>query len=146
MQSDNKFGELVYELQFLRGVGESIQQRIGLINSTIAELQLAISTLEGISNEEPGVSMLVPIGGGSYVRAKLDDKEKLIIGIGADIAVEKNISTAKDDFQTRIIELEKVRLSLRQQLEETSLKTEEIQREIQKISKTSGEAEDVRGA
>jgi len=147
VQSDETLGKLVYEIQILRGIAESIQQRMDLVNTAITELRLAASTLEGIGSEESGNSLLVPIGGSSYIRARLDDKERLIVGIGADVAVEKTVGEAKEDFQARVLELEKVRISLQQQLEETLTKIDGVQREIQRVTQQkSGEAGDVRGA
>jgi hypothetical protein len=81
MANQENFEKLVYEFQYLRGVSDSIQQRIEMINATVGEIQIATATLEGISGEKPGSSMLVPIGGGSYVWAKLDDHEKIIVGV-----------------------------------------------------------------
>ena len=144
MQGNQDLEKLIYELQYLRGAAQNIQQRIGLINATIAETQVAISTLEGINNEESGSSMLMPIGGGSYVRAKLDDSEKLIVGIGADVAVEKTVAETKEEFQSRILEFEKARASLKQQLDNISANMNGIQREAQKLAQqTRGEAKNV---
>lgn len=134
MQRDETLDKLVYELQILRGFAESIQQRIGYVNAAVAELQLATSTLEGISSEESDDTLLMPIGGGSYIRAKLIDREKLVVGIGGDIAMEKTVAEAKEDFKTRILELEKARTSLQQQLEEASARMDGVQRELRKIT------------
>ena len=146
MQSDDALGKLVYELQILRGLEESIQQRIAYVNAAITELELATSTLEGIGSGGLEDALLVPIGGSSYIRAKLEDSNKLIVGIGADVAVEKTVGEAKEGFQARILEFEQVRTSLQQQLDEVSTKLDGLQREIQSMTRQAGgEAGDVRG-
>ena len=144
MQSNKALEKLIYEIQALRGVAESVQQRIGLLNATITEVQLAISTLEGVSEEGSSSSMLVPIGGGSYLRATLESSDKLIVGVGADVAVEKTIAECKEDFQSRILELENFRTSLKQQFDEISTKMSGLQREAQKVAQESrGETQNV---
>ena len=143
MSGDEALEELIYELQYLRSVVENIQQRVSLIDATLDELRAAISTIEGIVNEESACSMLVPIGGGSYIRARLEDSEKLIVGVGADVALEKTVDGAKEDFQSRILELEKVRVSLQQQASEISTQMSTIQREAQKMAQARGEAKNV---
>lgn len=146
MASQENFEKLVYEFQYLRGIADNIQQRLEMITATVGEIQVATATLEGISSEEPGNSMLVPIGGGSYVWAKLDNREKIIVGVGADVAVEKTIVAAKEDFQARILELEKAQNVLQKQFEEISSKMSELQREIQRITQQqTGKTENVRG-
>lgn len=144
MQSNETLGKLVYELQLVKGFVEIIQQRLGLIRAAISELQQATSTLEGIEKEELDGSILVPIGGGSHIRANLGDVKKLIVGIGADVAVEKTILEAKEGFQTRILELEKAGMSFQKQIDDASTKINGLQREIRRISETREKKEDVR--
>ncbi|MFH0748604.1 MAG: prefoldin subunit alpha [Candidatus Bathyarchaeota archaeon] len=144
MQSNEALEKLIYELQYLRGAAENIQQRIELINASLTEIQVAISTLDGMGSEVSGSSMLVPIGGGSYIRAKLDDPEKLLVGIGADVIVEKTVPKAKEDLQGRSLELEKARAAFKQQFNEVSMNINKIQREAQKIAEqVRGEAKNV---
>jgi prefoldin alpha subunit len=77
---------------------------------------------------------LVPIGGGSYIKSKLEDSEKLIVGIGANIAVEKNFGEAQEDFQARLLRLEQVRNSLQKQLEELGTKITNTRTNFQTLS------------
>ena len=143
MESDEAVNKLIYELQVLRNVGEDLQQRIGFVNAAISELKMAASTLEGLG--EVAEDMLVPIGGGSYVRAKLVDRERLIVGIGSDTAVEKTVAEAREDFNVRVLELEKARSSLQGQFDEASARVDVVQRELRKLTQvgqTTGEASD----
>ena len=147
MQRDESLDKLVYELQILRGMSESIQQRISLVHSALMELNMATSTLEGITNEEDADSMLIPIGGGSYIRGKIDDRKNIIVGVGANVAVEKTVEEAKNDFQSRILELDKVRTSLQTQLDESITKADGLQREIRRLTQRArGDIPNVRGA
>lgn len=125
---------LVMELQILQETADNIQQRIGLTYAAINELQIAHNTLKGIKKEKNGSSLLIPIGGGSYVKGKLEDSEKLIVGIGANVAVEKNIGEAQEAFQTRLLRLEKVRDSLQKQLEEIVTKITNTRTHFQTLS------------
>lgn len=147
MQRDESLEKLVYELQILRGFVENIHQRIDMINNVVVELRLATATLDGIESDGgEGSLTLIPIGGGSYIQAKLANVEKLIVGIGANVAVDKTFGEAKEHFQARILELEQVGASLKQQLDETTMRMDKTQREIRIITEQGGAANDVRGA
>lgn len=143
-QRDEALEKLVYQIQVLRNVEENLEQRLAYVTTAITELQLAISTLEGIGAK--GSSLLVPIGGSSYIKAILDDPEKLIVSVGADVAVEKNFNDAKEDYEARISEYEGFRSSLQKQIEDLTSKLDELQRDAQSISQNpSGESSFVRG-
>jgi prefoldin alpha subunit len=125
---------LVMDLQILQETADTIQSRIGLTNAAINELQIAYNTLEGIKKEKNGSSLLMPIGGGSYIKSKLEDSKKLIVGIGANVAVEKSIGEAQEAYQTRLLRLEKARDSLQNQLEEIVTKITNTRTQFQTLS------------
>jgi prefoldin alpha subunit len=125
---------LIVELQVLQGTVENLQSRIGLTNAAINDLQIAAETIEGLKEEKEGSQLLVPIGGGSYLKAKVEDSERLIVGLGANIAAEKSVGEAKDGFETRILRLEKMRNGLQKQLEETFTRVNNTRNQIQILS------------
>ncbi len=64
--------------------------------------------------------MLVPIGGSSYIKVKLADTSKVIIGVGAGVSVEKTLSEAKSTLKERLDELEKTMHAAQQQLSQVA--------------------------
>ncbi len=133
-QVENEVQRLIYELQLLEGASETLQTQIGLVNASMNELQLANVALEGLKHEEQGADILVPLGGGAYLKAKIEDAERLIIGVGADVAVEKTVSEAQEDVGARLLELDKTRVSLRQQLDQALSRMETVRRRVQEIT------------
>ena len=113
---EETFRRLVVELRILEGTAEALQSRIGLVNAALTELRVANMTLEGLEKEEKEAALVVPIGGGSYIEATLRSADKIIVGAGAGVAVEKTIKEAKENLGNRISNLEKTRTSLEQQL------------------------------
>jgi prefoldin alpha subunit len=126
---------LVVELQYLEGTAQAIQQRISLVDAAITEMQVANSTMEGLRSESVGEDVLVPIGGGSYIRAKIGDNEKLIVGIGADVAIEKGLPEAIESYNARVAELQKARSALERQIEQILARIEKGRQELQTLAK-----------
>jgi len=85
------------------------------VNSMIADLTYASMTLEGLEKQKENAELLVPIGGGSYIKAKLETPDKVTVGIGAGVSVEKTLQEAKDIINKRLEDLGKTRVSLQQQ-------------------------------
>jgi len=110
------FRRLVVELRIMEGTAETLQARINLVNAALTELTYARMTLDGVGKEQPEAPLFVPIGGGSYVKAKLESSDKVVVGMGAGVSIEKTMAEAKTIVQNRVSELEKTRVSLQQQL------------------------------
>jgi prefoldin alpha subunit len=64
-------------------------------------------TLDGIEKEKENAELLVPIGGGAYVKVKLENTNKIIVGMGAGVSIEKTLPEAKTTLKERLDELEK---------------------------------------
>ena len=118
-----------------------MQTRIGLINGVLSELRVSGLTLEGLESEKKGSQLFVPIGGGSYVKAKLETTETVVVGIGADVAVERTLKEAKVELEARIAELEKSRDMLRQQYNQVVGKMQVNRAKMEEVSAKLREGE-----
>lgn len=147
---EEKFRRLAVELRILEGTVETIQSRINIVNSALTELSIANMTLEGMEKEKQNSSLLVPIGGGSYIKAKLESADTVIVGIGAGVATERTINKAKENIGKRIADVEKTRAALQQQLTQVIQRIQEGREELQeftaKLSKRGEKTEGVRKA
>lgn len=104
------------------------------MNSALAELKVSNLTLEGLEKEKKGAQLFVPVGGGSYVKAKLETTKKVVVGIGADVAVEKSLKDAKEELNKRIAELDKTREALGQQFNQVVNRIQENRTKMEEIS------------
>ena len=87
-----------------------------MIQAALRDVLVANSTLEGINRKPKGTETLVPIGADSYMRAEISDSEKVVMGIGAEVCMEKTIDESLAELRNRQAELEKTRTSIEQQL------------------------------
>lgn len=106
---------LSVEIRILEQTAENLNTRINMINTMIADLTYANMTLEGLEKQKENAELLVPIGGGSYIKTKLETPDKVTVGIGAGVSVEKTLQEAKDIIDKRLEELGKAKASLQQQ-------------------------------
>ena len=134
-EDEEEFRKIATEVRLLESTAQAIQSRINFVNAALTELNLAKMNLEGLEKEKIETSLLVPIGGGSYVKAKLESIENVVVGIGAGVAVEKTFNEAKNILSKRIEELEKLYGRLQQQLSQISQKIQEDRAKLEEISK-----------
>jgi len=135
------FRRLAVELRILEGTADALQARLNLVNAALTELNFARMTLEGMEKETPDASLFVPIGGGSFIKAKLESTDKVIVGAGAGVSIERTMTEARQTVQNRISELEKTRVSLQQQLVQVVGRIEEDRGKLQDLSVKLSQAE-----
>lgn len=95
------------ELRYYEQTAEALQQRLSMMNAAMTDLTYANLTLESIEKEKENAEMMVPIGGSSYINVKLANPDKVVVGMGAGVSVEKTLPEAKDIIKQRLDELEK---------------------------------------
>lgn len=130
-KSEEEFRKLTIELRFLEQTAETIQSRLNMINAVITDLTYSSMTLEDLGKEKENAELLVPIGGSSYVKARLGNTDKLIVGIGAGVSVEKALPEAKEVVKKRLEDLDKARMSLQQQFSQVVDKINEDRAKIE---------------
>jgi prefoldin alpha subunit len=132
---------LVLESRYLEETANELQHRISMTNAAINELRVSSMTLDGLEKEKKGAQLFVPIGGGSYVKAKLETTENIVVGIGADVAVERSLKETKVEFEARIDELEKTREAMGQQLNQLVGRMQENRSTMEEVSAKLREGE-----
>jgi prefoldin alpha subunit len=114
-KEEEELRKLSVEMRFLEQTAETLQQRISMVNAAMTDLTYANMTLEDLEKEKEDAELLVPIGGSSYVKAKLANSDKVVVGLGAGVSVEKTLQEAKAIVKERLDELQKTMVSAQQQ-------------------------------
>ncbi len=132
-KSEEEFRRLNMELRLLEQTAEALQSRMNMINSAVADLTYAQMTLDGLEKENEKSELLVPIGGTSYIRAKLDNPDKIIVGMGAGVSVEKTRQEAKEIIKKRQQDLDKAKTSVQQQFAQVAEKINQDRERIEAL-------------
>ena len=135
---DQRIRELLVEQRLLEGTARIYQSRLELINASLTDIYMANQTLEGIKGKPKGSETLAPIGAGSFVKTEVADTEKIIMGIGAGVALEKSVDDSIFELKSRQAELERIRTSLHEQLTQVATKLEDDRSQISELIKKKG--------
>jgi len=114
-KGEEELQKLGIEMRLLEQTAEALQSRMTMVNTAANDLIYAQATLEGLEKEAEKSEILVPIGGTSYIRAKLDNLDEVVVGMGAGVSVEKTREEAKEIIKRRLEDLDKTRKSIQQQ-------------------------------
>jgi prefoldin alpha subunit len=119
VKQEDVIRQLATEIRILEGSISVLQSRLDIVRAAINEVTLAYNTLDGMKKVREGESTLVPVGAGSYIRMQVADSKRLIMGVGAGVAMEKDIETSVEELKARLQELDRARTSIQQQLDQT---------------------------
>ena len=103
--SEEQTQQLLYQMQMLEGYLSELSQKEGTIMSIIREASSAIQSLKTIDTKTDNET-LVPVGLGTFIKTKTVPNEKLILNIGAGIAVEKDKDSAINFLELRLKEMQ----------------------------------------
>jgi len=119
-KAEEELRRLSMEMRYLEQTADALQQRISMVNAALTDINYANMTLDGIEKEKENSEMLIPIGGSSYVKAKIADTNKVIIGLGSGVSIEKTLPEAKVILKERLDELQKTMQSAQQQFSQVA--------------------------
>ena len=103
--SEDQAQQLLYQMQMLEGYFSELSQKETSIVSIIREASSAIHSLKTIDNKTDNET-LTPVGLGTFVKTKTIPNEKLILNIGAGIAIEKDKDSAINFLELRLKEMQ----------------------------------------
>ena len=96
---------LQYYLKEYGQQAEIFAGQMELMENGRMEALAAIETLEALVASEDG-TVLLQVGGGASLRAKVLEPEKVLLNIGADVIVEKSNKDAIEYLKDRITEMQ----------------------------------------
>ena len=103
--SEEQAQQLMQQMQMLENYFTELSRKEESLYGMIRETTSAVESIKALDGK-PEFTTLVPIGMGSFIKAKISGDEKLILNLGAGTAVEKDKNSAINFLESRIKELE----------------------------------------
>lgn len=107
---------------------EAIVQQLGLFQLSMEGCEKALTAVEAMEAAgDDDQEILVPIGQGSFIHARLASKEKVVVGVGAGVSIEKSTQEAKEALTQRKVQLTEASAKLNQALSRIEAEMGKIQ-------------------
>jgi len=131
--------QMMATLELFHGQLESLAGDQKVIQLSLEETIRAKETLRRYKDADEGSEILVPVGGGSFVYAKISSRDRVLLELGSGVTAEKSIDDAVETMEERIKELNetaKTVSSRRGQLEaENARLTQKLQEAYQTLQR-----------
>jgi len=125
--------ELMTLQNYLQEYGQQAEifvQQMQMLESGRLEAHAAIESLEDMLTAGDG-TVLLQIGGGASVRAKVVEPEKVLLAIGAEVIVERSNKDAVEFLKERILEMEASQKKVAETLDRLRAQMNEINKRIE---------------
>ena len=103
--SEEQAQQLMQQMQMLETYFSDLSQRETTFLSVLREASSAIESIKSL-NQKSESDTLIPIGMGTYVPTKISSTNKIVLNVGAGVAVEKDVPSAINYLEARIKEIE----------------------------------------
>ena len=103
--SEEKAQQLLYQMQMLESFFAELTQREGTLMNVLRDTKSAIDSLKEM-NEKKEYNTLTPLGMGTFVKSKISGEDKIVLNVGAGVAIEKDRDSAINFLESRIKEIE----------------------------------------
>ncbi|MCH8914883.1 MAG: prefoldin subunit alpha [Thaumarchaeota archaeon] len=133
--SEEQTQQLMQQMQMLETYFSDLSQREATFLNVLREATAAIESMKSLS-QKPESETLVPIGMGTYVPTKISSKSKIILSIGAGVAVEKDFASAINYLEAHIKEVEVALQDNAAKKQDAAIRLEQGREQINQLMQT----------
>ncbi len=133
MNKEKKAQELYMQLQMINEDAKQIYKQLQSAEGQFMEMAATIQGLEEFKKIEQGAETFVPLSTGILAKAELKDTARLLVNVGANVAVEKDIESTKKLIERQIGQLKEVRDKMAADLKRITAHGSMIEQELQKL-------------
>ncbi|OIO62754.1 prefoldin subunit alpha [Candidatus Woesearchaeota archaeon CG1_02_33_12] len=132
-ENQKELQKMYLELQFLDEQMKQIQKQITMLDEQLVELNNTIQALDDFNKTAVGTKILVSLSPGIFTTAELKDNKELLVNVGGNIVVKKNVAETKDLLKKRFDSIKKYRDLTLAEMQKMGLQASNIEQEINKI-------------
>ncbi|MEK6909804.1 MAG: prefoldin subunit alpha [Candidatus Aenigmatarchaeota archaeon] len=135
MTNEKELQEKMFIYRTLESRLEALARQRDLVSSKIVEIMSTISSIDEIDKNQENI--LFKLGGEAYTHGNVTDKNKILVGIGAGIILEKPIEDGKEILNKRKQEMENVLKEIQNNIVQVSSAINQLGPEINELIKRS---------
>jgi len=110
---------------------DSLMKQREFLANKLVEMQTTLESIDEIEKSKEDV--LFPLGSAAYTFGRVTDKNKMIVEVGADVAIEKNFTEARDILNERKNDMENALTTVQRNIQEASESLQILEPEIQQM-------------
>jgi prefoldin alpha subunit len=130
---EQNFQQKYMQYNLYKQQAQGLLKEISLLNQTMQNLTIAQEVLTNLNGAKKDSEILVPVGGNTFVKAKIADEKNVLSGVGADVILKKPIPEALKTITEQLENLKKTGEELGTKMKEIEDNMRDLEPEIQKM-------------
>ena len=130
---EEDLSKAIAELQALERIVSELQNRATALRALLTEYDGAIALLEELKNRKTGLNILIPIGGGNFLRAEIKDVEEVHVSLGAGVIIRQPLKESYDIIKRRRDQISTAIRSREEAIANYAQEAEELRRLVQAL-------------
>jgi len=103
--NEDEIRQALATLDLYRAQAETLAEQQQIVQLSLEEYSRAKETLSKWKDAPVGSEILVPVGGNSFVFAKVGSSDKALVGVGSGLTVERPVEEALKTMEARLTEM-----------------------------------------
>ena len=145
IQNQQELQQSLFYLEYLKEQIVTLKEQFEVLEIAVNEHDQAIETLKDFENLKNNNEILIPLGADSLMFAKVADSSKVILNIGAGLALEEEIDDAIDKLSSRIEKIEENKNKIQETIMNLQDQATMLSSTIEAKYKEFQEAQDTKG-
>lgn len=112
---------------------KQLQRQLEAVTSQLVELSMTGSSLDEFKSLSPGKEIFVPLSSGIFAKASIKDTSELLVNVGANVAVKKDVASTKSLIQSQMEEVKKIQKQMIDELEKMTSHAAKLEMQLQGI-------------
>ena len=132
-EKEKKAQELYMEFQMIEQHIKQLQGQLEVITNQLIELSTTRNSLEEFNKINMDKEVFVPLSSGIFAKAKIKDTSDLLVNIGANVVVKKDIDSTKKLIQNQIEEIKKIQRLMIDNMEKMTNHAAQLEMQLQSL-------------
>lgn len=130
---EKKAQELYMEFQVIEQHIKQMQSQLEMVTGQLIELNATSSSLDEFKKINSGKEIFVPLSSGIFAKASIKDTSELLVNIGANVAVRKDVDSTKKLIQKQIEEIKNIQVRMMGELEKLTSHASQLEMKLQSM-------------
>ena len=133
VENEKKAQEIYTEFQVVEQHINQLQKQLEVVTHQLLELNATSNALDEFDKITVSKEIFVPLSSGIFAKADIKDTSELLVNVGANVVVKKDVATTKKLIEKQMEEIKRIQKQMIQELENMTHHAANLEMQLQSL-------------